>query len=104
MCGKTTGISKTKKVRSLNAMVRIKDAYLNSQKRIFKRQLLLKQISLSGDSGSLLIDADTNKAIGLIHSGDNTHISIANNIDHIFDQIHDFNREERRIQLNKFLT
>lgn len=44
----------------------------------FKNQIITDFMSLKGDSGSLVLDEDSNKSIGVIFAGDSKRISIAN--------------------------
>lgn len=102
--GKSSGRSNAVHIRSLNAMVRIRNAYSRKEKMIFKKQILLPKISISGDSGAVLIDVKTNKVVGLVHSGDSLNLSVANNIDHIFNQKHLYNRQIIKLETKEFIT
>jgi len=81
--GASTVISCSSKIRSVNTMVKVTDAFDPKKKKIFKKQLLIKNISTNGDSGSILIN-EADEAVGLIHAGDNNTVTIANNITDIF--------------------
>lgn len=84
----------TKHIHSTNTTIRIE--YSSGQK-IFKRQLLIENISTDGDSGALLITKENNKekVTGLIFSltnlrkrlnnGKLVRYSVANNINFIFN-------------------
>lgn len=101
--GMSSGLSKGK-IISDNAYVRIEDNSFKNQNKVFKKQILISKISKPGDSGSILINSNTHKAVGLLFAGDNKNISIANDITQIFDAQYLINNQEEKINLKTFLT
>ena len=97
--GKSSKLN-TSKVISDNAYVRIEN---NSVEEIFQNQILIENISKDGDSGSVVIN-DNNNVIGLLFAGDGKHISVANNINHIFNNKYTIDGFKRSIKFLKFLT
>lgn len=81
--GSATGFC-SKEIISKRAYVRVQYGNREIKSKIFKNQILVKNISKSGDSGSVLINEKTKKVVGLIFAGDEEHISVANNINDIF--------------------
>ena len=126
--GATTVQSTHEEIISINALVKIQNEYyleidksstttngiLNlpiekdnpiffNKTLLFRNQILLKNFSESGDSGSVLIDKDDN-AIGLITAADDKHtITVANNLNQIFTKT-DINDGNTRIKIKEFLT
>lgn len=86
-CGRSTGLTNGV-VTSINCTVRIKDIrfseYPNSSK-IFKNQILTDCMASGGDSGSILINKEDNKAIGLTFAGNKINTSYHNNLNQIFN-------------------
>lgn len=78
--GNTTGINRST-IYSKNAYVKVGRGF----NKIFKNQILTHKISQSGDSGSLLIDNNSNDIIGLIFAGDNKNLSICNHMYHLLN-------------------
>jgi len=78
--GNTTGINKNT-IYSKNAYVKVGRGF----NKIFKNQILTNKISQSGDSGSLLIDDNSNDIIGLVFAGDNKNLSICNHMYHLLN-------------------
>ncbi len=64
--GRTTGLTKGK-ITMLNTMVQV--GYGDGKFAIFDNQIITTDMSEAGDSGSLLVEADTNKAVGLLFAG-----------------------------------
>ncbi|MBC8756635.1 hypothetical protein H2O64_18325 [Kordia sp. YSTF-M3] len=102
--GKTSGKQKGT-IKSTNAFVRVRHSYKRGKSIIFKNQLLIKKgISKGGDSGSVVIN-DNNNVVGLIHAGDGKNVSIANNINHIFNHIYKIKAApDQKIVFKQFLT
>ncbi|GAB1857304.1 hypothetical protein MHTCC0001_21400 [Flavobacteriaceae bacterium MHTCC 0001] len=96
--GKTSGLE-SNTIISDNAHVRIE---LKTGKTIFEKQVLIKKISQKGDSGSVVIN--NNKVVGLLFAGDGHCISVANNINAIFDNEYMIEGRKRKIKFKKFLT
>lgn len=69
-----------KKILSTNAFVSTKD------NKIFKNQILTEKISKEGDSGSLVVDTNTEHAVGLVFAGDNENFSVCNHIYKLFSE------------------
>ncbi|WP_299113037.1 hypothetical protein [uncultured Winogradskyella sp.] len=105
--GTSTVISRKTKIRSVNAMVKVKNQYKKDDKLIFKNQVLFDSIGIQGDSGSVLINEE-NYIVGLLHAGDSKKVSIANNITDIFCN-HEKNKQckdscKHKIKLKRILT
>jgi len=64
--GRTTAVTEGK-ITSLNAMVQV--GYGNGKTALFENQIITTDMSQPGDSGSLLMEAETNKAVGLLFAG-----------------------------------
>ena len=64
--GRTTGLT-TGKITELNAMVQV--GYGDGKTALFENQIITTDMSEPGDSGSLLVEAETNKAVGLLYAG-----------------------------------
>lgn len=69
-------------VRSINATVRID--VRGAEPYIFHDQLLLTKMSMKGDSGSALLDSQSNMLIGLIFAGTGTTATFATKVENIF--------------------
>lgn len=65
-------------IYSKNAFVKI--TLSDDRNKVFKNQILTNYISKKGDSGSLVLTGDSNKALGVIFAGDGKDISVANHI------------------------
>jgi hypothetical protein len=64
--GRTTGLTKGS-ITELNAMVQVE--YGDGKTALFENQIITTNMSEPGDSGSLLVEAETNKAVGLLYAG-----------------------------------
>lgn len=64
--GRTTAVTKGK-ITTLNARVEV--GYGNGKTALFENQIITTNMSQPGDSGSLLVEAETNKAVGLLFAG-----------------------------------
>ncbi len=64
--GRTTGLT-TGTVQLLDASVQV--GYGGGRTALFTNQILTTNMSQGGDSGSLLVDAEGNKAVGLLFAG-----------------------------------
>lgn len=64
--GRTTGLTKGK-ITTLNVKVQV--GYGNGKTAWFENQIITTDMSEPGDSGSLLVHADTNEAVGLLFAG-----------------------------------
>lgn len=64
--GRTTGLT-TGKITTLNTMVQV--GYGDGKTALFENQIVTTDMSEPGDSGSLLVEADTNSAVGLLFAG-----------------------------------
>ncbi len=64
--GRTTALTNGK-ITALNTMVQV--GYGNGKSALFENQIVTTDMSQPGDSGSLLVEADTNKAVGLLFAG-----------------------------------
>ncbi len=81
-CGKTTGLTYGE-IRSTNCTVNISN---DNKLEIYKNQILTTNMSSPGDSGSVLVNQD-NMVVGLLFGGDNFSLSVANNINIVFELI-----------------
>ena len=64
--GRTTGLT-TGTVQLLDASVQV--GYGGGRTALFTNQILTTNMSKGGDSGSLLVDGEGNKAVGLLFAG-----------------------------------
>ena len=64
--GRTTGLT-TGTVQLLDASVQV--GYGGEKIALFTNQILTTNMSQGGDSGSLLVDAEGNRAVGLLFAG-----------------------------------
>lgn len=64
--GRTTGLT-TGTITELNALVQV--GYGDGKTALFENQIITTDMSEPGDSGSLLVDAEANKAVGLLFAG-----------------------------------
>ena len=80
-CGRTTRATNGV-VRSTNATVRI-HGYPNSS-RVFHDQIQLTKMSAKGDSGSVILEQQGNRIVGLLFSDSNSS-TFANKIERIFN-------------------
>jgi len=64
--GRTTGLTEGK-ITTLNTRVEV--GYGGGKIAIFENQIITNDMSNPGDSGSLLVEAETNKAVGLLFAG-----------------------------------
>lgn len=64
--GRTTGLTKGR-ITTLNAMVQV--GYGDGKTAIFENQIITSDMSAPGDSGSLLVEDESNKAVGLLFAG-----------------------------------
>jgi hypothetical protein len=64
--GRTTGVTEGT-ITGLNAAVEVE--YGNGKIALFENQIVTTDMSEPGDSGSLLLEAETNKAVGLLFAG-----------------------------------
>ncbi|WP_074408769.1 hypothetical protein [Aquimarina megaterium] len=96
-CGitSTKGYSSSREIYSSNSIIKINEGQYKSH-NIFYNQILIKNLSNSGDSGSL-ISNKKGEVVGLIFAEtkeiENTHldnITVANNIQHIFNKTFSF--------------
>ena len=80
--GRTTGVTKgTIQVIAATVMV----GY-GSKTAKFEDQIITDFMSKGGDSGSLLLDSDTHKAVGLLFAGSDQ-VTIYNPIQHVMDKL-----------------
>jgi hypothetical protein len=79
--GRTTGFT-TGFVRVMDATVTV--GFGTDRAATFDEQILLSNMSLGGDSGSLIVDNDSPSAIGLLFAGSDE-ATIANPIQAVFD-------------------
>ncbi|MEY8848485.1 hypothetical protein AB9K26_06705 [Psychroserpens sp. XS_ASV72] len=101
--GSTTVISKSTEIRSTNTMVKVQSTFDSKKELIFKNQILFKNISKPGDSGSVIIN-DDNEIVGLLHAGDSEEVSIANNITDIFFDCHSQSSNSNELKIKDILT
>ncbi len=64
--GRTTGVTEGT-ITGLNTTVEVE--YGNGKIALFENQIITTDMSEPGDSGSLLLEAETNKAVGLLFAG-----------------------------------
>lgn len=64
--GRTTAVTEGI-ITTLNAMVQV--GYGDGKTALFENQIITTDMSQPGDSGSLLLEATTNKAVGLLFAG-----------------------------------
>lgn len=64
--GRTTGVTEGT-ITALNTAVEVE--YGNGKIALFENQIITTDMSEPGDSGSLLLEAETNKAVGLLFAG-----------------------------------
>lgn len=64
--GRTTGLTEGE-ITALNAIVQV--GYGNGKTALFENQIITTDMSEPGDSGSLLVEAATIKAVGLLFAG-----------------------------------
>ncbi len=79
--GRTTGVTEGT-ITSLNTMVEV--GYGNGKTAIFENQIITNNMSAPGDSGSLLVTAETNKAVGLLFAGSNK-VTVYNPIQRVME-------------------
>lgn len=101
LVGSNSGLRKGH-IRSTNSYVRFKRHPNDLNYHIFKKQLLLPNMSTGGDSGSLIILKETKEAIGLLFGGDSINYSVANNLKFIFKNIPETNDELKKITFKNF--
>ena len=90
-------------VRSTNMYVRFKRHKSDINYHIFKKQILLPNMSKGGDSGSLIIIKENKEAIGLLFGGDSLNYSVANNLKFIFHNNPETNDELKKITFKNFI-
>ncbi|WP_298426050.1 hypothetical protein [uncultured Kordia sp.] len=83
--GASSGFNKGN-IRSTNTFVKFRTPWKGNNFYTLKNQILTNNMSRDGDSGSLLIDNENNKAVGLLIGGDGKSFSIYNNFKYIFNQ------------------
>jgi hypothetical protein len=81
--GRTTGLT-TGTIQVLDASVNV--GYGGGKIALFTNQILTTNMSQGGDSGSLLVSADGNKAVGLLFAGSDQ-VTIHNPIAHVKDAL-----------------
>ena len=81
--GRTTGLT-TGTVQLLDASVQV--GYGGGKNALFTNQILTTNMSQGGDSGSLLVDGEGNKAVGLLFAGSDT-VTIHNPIGSVKDTL-----------------
>lgn len=64
--GRTTSVTEGK-ITTLSATVKV--GYGGGKEALFENQFLTNKMSSPGDSGSLLLEAETNRAVGLLYAG-----------------------------------
>ena len=64
--GRTTGLTEGT-ITELNVTVQV--GYGGGKTALFENQIITTDMSEPGDSGSLLVEAETNKAVGLLYAG-----------------------------------
>lgn len=79
MTGKSSG-----KIKSKNAYFRFNASSSSNKPITLKKQLLLTNMSKPGDSGSIVVNSYSKKAVGLIMGGDSNNYTIANQFKFIF--------------------
>ncbi|MDZ7336187.1 MAG: S1 family peptidase [candidate division KSB1 bacterium] len=79
--GRTTAVTEGT-ITSLNTMVEV--GYGNGKSAIFENQIITTNMSAPGDSGSLLVTADGNNAVGLLFAGSNE-VTVFNPIQQVLD-------------------
>ncbi|WP_353777995.1 hypothetical protein [Winogradskyella sp. 3972H.M.0a.05] len=82
-CGRSTGLTYGE-IRSINCTVNISNT--RNKPELYRKQILTTNMSLDGDSGSILINNE-GYAVGLLFGGDNYTLSVANNINTVFKHI-----------------
>jgi hypothetical protein len=81
--GRTTNYS-TGRITAINATVNVN--YGGGKVARFERQILTTSMSAGGDSGSLVLEYDTNRAVGLLFAGSAT-VTILNDIRYVQQQL-----------------
>ncbi|KAB8152514.1 hypothetical protein EZY14_013995 [Kordia sp. TARA_039_SRF] len=69
------GNAKTNAIYSKNAHIKI-----DSNGKIYKNQILTKNISVSGDSGSIVMNKQRDSIVGLLYAGDENEFSIMSHL------------------------
>lgn len=91
-------------IRSTNTYVKFKSPWKSSKYEILEKQILSTNISKDGDSGSIIINENTGKAVGLLIGGDDLTFSIHNNFEYIFNKKYNKNyKNMKNIEFFKFL-
>lgn len=110
-CGRTTRLT-TGTITSINVSVKVKGNYPNG-KFIFKNQIMTTFMSRPGDSGSLLVNQNNNKVVGLVFAGDNKTHTLANHINYILRPnltifgkkgIEEFSQGEELLEFESFIN
>lgn len=81
--GRTTNYT-TGRITAINATVNVN--YGGGKVARFERQIVTTNMSAGGDSGSLVLEYDTNRAVGLLFAGSAT-VTIANDIRFVQQQL-----------------
>ncbi len=95
-----TSYKKHGTIRSDNAYVKLK--YRNRY-NYFHKQILTTKMSCSGDSGSILINAQNN-GVGMLIGGDCSKYSVFNNLNSIFNYGVELNPNNVKIKIKKFIN
>lgn len=85
--GMSVGISGAMSICNLekDKLILSRNAYVSLNEKTFKNQILTSKISMRGDSGSFMINKDTNDILGIIIGGDEVNYSVCNYIHPIFN-------------------
>lgn len=81
--GRTTGITEGE-VIGLGATVTV--SYGNNREAVFENQIITTNMSQGGDSGSILLSANSHCAVGLLFAGSDT-VTIFNSIDDVMSEL-----------------
>jgi hypothetical protein len=81
--GRTTGLTQGS-VTVIKAVVNV--SYGSSGSAVFEGQIITTNMSQGGDSGSLLVDGEENKAVGLLFAGSDS-VTIHNPIKDVVDKL-----------------
>jgi hypothetical protein len=84
------GNKKNISVYSTFAYFKVSDDYLYKKSKILKNQILLNKVFVGGNSGSIAIDKNSKKLVGLLFAS-NSRYSALNDIDYVFQKITDRN-------------
>ncbi|PTX59541.1 trypsin [Kordia periserrulae] len=74
------GPRKVKKIISSNAFVKVYTNDTTTNYKIYKNQILVEKVSVSGDSGSVILSSDSKDVIGLIFAGDSQNVTVCNHL------------------------